>query len=210
MREIIVGKWRGVTTIVALLVLASAAAAAWAWSQSGPPAPATASRAAIFRWLATADISLEPPATQLALVDRLERELQAGLSLEGLTLASKSYQSNIAANAEWLKQLWFVDRTQQYHDLPPNERAAYLDARIETVFAWTTLDAAFDDSTQGDPAGSAAADFFDDIQRWIADESNLLQRKQMESAVYDGVVHWLATRELAAQPQDVRAQLRCA
>jgi hypothetical protein len=52
----------------------------WAFSL---PAPERADRDGLFRWLVLRDVPQEPWSTQLALVDRLEQEVERGVDVQG-------------------------------------------------------------------------------------------------------------------------------
>jgi hypothetical protein len=196
-----------------MLLMCGVAVAGSFWVASrwavGKPEPATSSRQAILRYLATADATAEPLEFQQALIERLEQELRGGMPVDGAASAGESYQARLRANAAALKEVWFRWRTEQYAKLPADQKAAFLDERIETVLAWARLDAALNRNrtSASSEGGSPAAGFFDEIAGWMRAESQTQRRQQMEQAVQDGLVRWLATRKLDDQSPEVRREL---
>jgi len=181
------------------------------------PDPGTASRQAIFTWLVVADISQEPLPWQVALVERLEAELQSGLdglALDGPTgsLLTDAQHARLSGNISALKRVWFVHSVREYSSLPAASRPSYLDNRIETVLAWSALEGALsrDEGARKSSEsrdGASVAAFFDQIEAWIENERDPRLQSQMTAAVHDGVVRWLTTHSLAEQPMSVRTQL---
>ena len=209
---------RGLAALTIILAIAAGAIAAGSWMFQGPPDPTTASREAILRWLVLSDITHQPVATQLALVDRLEGELQKGLDVPPADTLGEKRLEVFSRNVTALKRLWFIERVKQYHSLPGQERKHFMDERVATVLAWSSMEDALQSSGKSNTdvsntdvsstnIGGAVSTFFDEIETWIAEESDVTLQGEMSAAVYDGLVRWLATHTLAEHPMSVRTEL---
>ena len=72
------------------------------------------------------------------------------------------------------------------------------------MFSWARLEAKR--TEKGDGSDSAAA-FIEEIETWITEEQDSQLKRRMNDVIYDGVVRWLATRELAEQSMPTRRLL---
>jgi hypothetical protein len=202
-------KNRGILTALVLVGLcAVAAGAGWFVASLGLLDPAHASRDDLFRWLVLRDLDQEPPQTQLALVERLQQELRAGIEIDGAARAlDDSQRVRLRNNVQLLKHVWFVARVDDYERCEPSRRMAYLEEQLATVMSWTAIDlrsaAAASDTVAAD---ARATEFFDEIEHWI-EQATGPRRERMIVAVQDGVVCWLATKDLDAEPMDTRRDL---
>ena len=115
--------------VVGLLVLTCAGMAAGLTSfwLAGPIDPLTASQTQLLRWLALNDVSQQPKAVQLGLVDRLASEIRAGIDASPPTGEQNAYHKQLWQNADFLKHRWFTTRSNQYAELAPAEQSAFLD-----------------------------------------------------------------------------------
>lgn len=203
-RKLFATRYHGLAALAALVVIAAGAVTAGSWMLLRDPDPATASRQTLLRWLVLSDIARQPRARQLALVDRLETELQAGFDVSQADQLSDQRRTLLQENITTLKRLWFVERVEQYSALSAAEKSAFMDERVNTVLAWTAMEDALQ---AGGDGGLAAAAFFDEIQAWVDAEEDPARRARMTAAVQDGVVRWLSTHPLDDQPPGVRAEL---
>jgi len=193
-----------VLALLTLLILAGIAAAVTVHlSFFHLPDPETADRDGLLRWLVLKDLNAEEEETRLALVDRLEDELHAGLGQEDLSSASLSeaQEERLHKNTGLLKRIWFRSRVRRYSEREPDEKKPYLDRQILTVFKWSEMNGAASE----DPHDSVTG-LFDQIAGWIG-EAEGDDRRQMLEAVYAGVARWLATRDLTDQSGHVRHEL---
>lgn len=201
-----VGHLRWIILLLTVIAICAISSGLAFWST---PDPQTASRDSLLRWLATSDISRESAETRAALIDRLEKEMRDGQLVVTQGQIGRRTAAKLAANVATLKRQWFVRRVNQYHRLVSEERRDFLNARIQTVRAWSKIDASLERAADGEDAPSAgdAAAFFDDIAQWIGQEQDPKQRQRMEQAVFDGLMQWLATDNLADQSPAVRRDL---
>lgn len=201
---------RSGAVILCLLLVGGAVTAGLAWYLLVVrlPDPRTANRAGLGRWLVLRDLSAEPRDVQLALVDRLQGELMAGFAGDGGVPLSPAYRRQLAENAEFLQHVWFEHRSQQYAKCGPDEQMPFLERQIDAIASWSALPISTDDDAAGSDAapGDPAVQFFTKLEGWI-DEAAGETRTQMITAVQDGVVCWLATRDLGEQPRSVRLEL---
>lgn len=203
--------------LLALGVTGLAGAGYYLWLHRLPP-PSAASRGELLRWLVLRDVAAEPPGVQRALVDRLQKELLAGLAAEGHDTGglSGAYREQLERNLATLQRVWFEVRTEQYARLAPDDKQAFLEEQIAVVAAWSSLSSTEFEAPAGDESDgagdrsdlqrSAASRFFDNIERWIASAEGA-RREQMNAGVRDGLVCWLAMYDLAEQPVSLRRDL---
>jgi hypothetical protein len=194
--------------LVGAACLAVAALAAWYQLFMRLPDPNTANRAGLVQWLVLRDLSTEPQEVQLALVDRLQAELKAGWqATSGEKSLGPAFRARLHKNAAHLQELWFKSRAAKYAGLAADEQMCFLSEQIETVARWSAVELPLDDpgSRPAEP-GDSATRFFVQIEDWI-ETAKGDEREQMIRAVQDGVVCWLAMRDLAEQPRVVRREL---
>lgn len=196
---------RGFLSIAAAIILTgvTAAGAGVYWLRQKPD-PQTAQRDQLLRYLVWNDVERESQDMQLALVDRFEREIRAGLPTGQAAGLSERYARRLAHNVNVLKRQWFRSRVGQYAATSAEEQATLMDRQIELVMAWSRVQASFNDGDT--PSGSTTA-FFQEIEHWMAEEDDTRLRDQMHAAIRDGILRWLATRDLHDQPQPVRREL---
>jgi len=197
----IVKKNRGWIALAVVVVLAMVSGGVW---KSGvfQSNPRHASKAELGRWLVLTDLQTQSPRVRLALVDRL-LEVMLGddpFSPNEQVDLSPALSSQLSANIELLQYDWFVSRVKRYAATPPDRRMPFLERQVEVVAAWTMLD-----SSDAEPA-AAAAEFFDDLTRWVR-EASPAEAPAMNSAIGDATVCWLATRDLEELSMPVRREL---
>ncbi len=170
------------------------------------PHPSQANRQQLLRWLVERDLAQEPDDIQVALVDRLEEELAAGLEVSGQTGSLTADQrTRIQDNLRHLKRAWFRSRVERYQACQPTERMPFLEKQIAAVAQWAEIEASINTDGSGQNNASISA-FFEDIDRWMEEEQGDRQQR-MYSAVSDAVVAWLATRDLSEQSMETRRDL---
>ena len=198
---------RGVIAMAVIVSVAAVALVARSWAFPSVPDPESASREAILRWLVQGNVADQPEETQLAFVDRLEREMSAGLDVSPASeLLSENQREQLERNISTLKRVWFVSQVESYAQTDADERNAFMDQRIDTVVTWSAMEDSLQ-PTPGNNGGSAVAEFFEEIEDWIVAETNDTRQDQMWVAVYDGIFRWLSKYSLADQPFDLRADL---
>jgi hypothetical protein len=193
--------------LAALAVPALAAVGFYYWSNDLPH-PSNANRSELMRWLVLREVADQPKEVQVALVDRLQEELLDGLDAQsGSSGLDKSYRRQLDRNLDTLERVWFVERVRQYADVAPAGRNAFLEEQIAVIDAWSSLAGdASSGKERGGEGSSGASSFFDNIEDWIAAAKGE-QRRQMIRGVRDGLVCWLATRDLAKQTMALRRDL---
>lgn len=197
--------------ILGLVVSTAIVAAGLGWYLLAAqlPDPRIANRAGLCRWLVLRDLSAEPRDVQRAIVDRLQTELKSGLAADsGSGLLTPANRRQLQGNAEFLQQVWFEYRVEQYASCRRDEQMPFLEEQIDTIANWSAIQLPDADSdTAGvSSAGDSAVQFFGKIEGWI-ERATGDNQSQMITAVQDGVVCWLATRDLADQPSLVRLEL---
>ncbi len=205
------GSHRGILTLVTLVVLGAAGAlVGWYWVFLPAADPRTASLDQILRLLVLRDVQAEPVEWQLALVDRLEHELRAGLDVgdadDGLSPARRE---TLLHNVEFLKHKWFVTRVDAYLECATGERLRFLDEQIKTVFTWAAIDAQLGEPSSNpkpEDSETAAGRMFQQMDRWIL-AAPADQAARMRAVITDGVVCWLATRDLHDETAAVRREV---
>jgi len=97
----------------------------------------------------------------------------------------------------------------QYHKMPADGRNSFLDQQIEAVLGWSRVDLQLN-GNQADSPGEAraqyAAEFFGQVETWIA-AADAEQAPLLSATVRDGVIRWLSTRNLEAEPMGTRQAL---
>ncbi len=198
--------------VLSLITAGSLAAILVTWYMSvfHLPHPSQANREQVFRWLVLRDLKLESHEIRIALVDRLQDEMGKDIQLDDQTASlSDSQRVRIVSNVELLKQVWFVQRVGDYHECLPENRMAFLARQLDTISRWTAIDSSLESaSTNGGSSGRSnnEGSFFRDIDSWVA-QADPAEQERMGTALKDGVVCWLATRELSEQPMGVRLEL---
>ena len=155
-----------------------------------------------------ADVTQQPLETQIALVDRLEKELQQGLDpADGIDLSEARQE---VADAECFGAKAVVVRRTSTAISPPGESAArtfHGRAHRDRVGLVELGNRVADRRTSGPGAASAVAEFFEEIETWMNDETDIALQAKMETAVREGVVRWLVKQSLTQQPMSVRTEL---
>ncbi len=197
-------RWR----VVALLLAAGLFAAVLVLPRLLFPPPATADVAGLRRWLLLRDLSSQPRSVQETFVDRLQYEIGPEQLLAGQASQNAAPWTlpldQAFANGRQLQRVWFELRSAQYVEVPPEKRMEFLRAQIDALFAWSGMLAK--PSAGGGSELSGVTEFFDNIQRWMA-EAPPQQRRAMSRAVADGLLCWLATTDLQRLPLETRQQL---
>ncbi len=196
---------RGALTSILLVVCALAGGLLyWQWSNQPLPAPETAPLDRLVRWLALHDLEREPAERQLALVNRLESELQQqAMPAADASLVPAAWLTRLHANVAVLKRTWFFSRVAQYADCPREQRLDFLRERLAAVVRWSNLTAR---EQAASPAPDHSPGLFADIEQWLA-EAQGQSHTDAVKAVSDGVVCWLACYDLSDQPTSVRVLL---
>ena len=108
---------------VVLVVLGTAVAGGYYMITRLPP-PAACSKEQLLRWLVLRDLSTASPRTRSALVDRLQTEILRDPNVvEGASSLTPSQSRQLHKNVKLLQHVWFVDRVDQYHQLPVCRRS---------------------------------------------------------------------------------------
>ena len=193
---------RVIVVLGVFIPAAAGAIAASGWLFATPPNPATSSREEIFRWLVQGDVAEQSPEMQIALVDRLEQELD----LESAVLAdelSASQKTNLAHNISTLKHVWFVDRVHRYSVIETEQRTDFMDECLQTVTTWSAAEVALNSES----TSHSVCDFYDEIEQWIALEQDAQQQQNMRDCVNQGIFRWLSTYSLEELPFTARTDL---
>ncbi len=204
-------KRRGILTFLMILVLGVAAglSATHAWRLRLPD-PDRCDREQLLQWLVAREIGHEPRQIQEALVGRLEEEILVGIEAgQAAAALSDQRRERLQENVELLKHVWFVSRVKTLFALPLPQRSAHLDRQVAVIHAWASLDMELSGAgggTASQEASEYVPRFFDQIQSWI-DTADGPEQQQMSHAVEMGVIRWLATRDLAAEPMSTRREL---
>jgi hypothetical protein len=201
-----VRRQRGILAVFTLFALATAfASAGWYFFFHQLPHPQDATRNQLFRWLVQRELAGEPFEVQVALVDRLERELHEGLSVaDAAEELSQRQREQLRWNFQQLKKVWFGSRANRFATCTAAERSEFLKRQLTTIHLLSEIQSR--DFRAGDRAASShnlMSEFLDDIERWLSDAQDG-QRQRMVELVKAGVVHWLATYNLTEQPRDVQ------
>jgi len=191
------------SAIVALLAVI--AIAAWYFMAMQLPHPSEANRAQLFRWLVLRDVSRQPEDIQFALVDRLEEELAIGISAaDSVSSLTDTQRQRVQKNVDFLKHVWFKNRVVQYHALEPTDRMSFLKKQLETIANWSTVE--LSPPTGKGSTSDTTQSFFNEIEAWII-KADGQEKRQMNDAVRDGLICWLATQSLEEQTTETRLDL---
>ncbi len=173
------------------------------------PAPQEAGASALRRWLAFREVSAQPDAVQLAIVDRIQAEFTPR-QLLGPEQTSPSWWSRwlmprIERNIACLQRVWFETRCEQYAEVVAGEQMDFLQTQIDFLLSWTRR---ISDGEREGEEGSAGdgSHFFDSVAEWTSQASGE-KRRLLERGIRDGVLCWLATTELEEFPRATRRQL---
>ena len=182
------------------------------------PDPETASREGLMRWLVLRDLSMEPPETQLAVLERVEQELEHETSVTdtGDTL-TPSQRRQLLENVGFLKRFWFQQRLEEYARCSESLRREFVQQQVDKLAAWSRVDAwlasahadkgASSPDEEGDVLdGSTAPSLISQVETWIEGTPEP-QRPMARQAVCEGVVCWLATDDLSDYSMNSRRHL---
>ena len=94
-------------------------------------------RDGIIRWLSTRSLTSEPLGTRQELATRIVAELDRGLRLEKVMESlPDSERQQLASNSLLLIEAWLHLLAADYEQLPPAERKAFMQARLDQVESW--------------------------------------------------------------------------
>ncbi len=182
------------------------------------PAPETASRAGLMRWLVLRDLAMESPETQLAVLERVEQELeQETVVTDTGDSLSHAQHRQLLENVSFLKRYWFQQRLEEYAQCRESQRRRFVQQQVDKLAAWSRVDAWLasahaDDAARspGDgadsPVGGRAPSLISQVETWIQGTPEP-QRPIARQAVCEGVVCWLATDDLSDYGMDSRRHL---
>jgi len=201
-----VEKNRGLILLSAIIALVAVIAfVIWYFMAMQLPHPSEANREQLFRWLVLRDVSRQPKDVQVALVDRLEEELSKGINAaDGVRSLTDAQRQLVQMNIDFLKHVWFKTRVAQYHKLAPAGRLGFLKEQLQTIANWSTVEITAPGSESG--GNNTTQGFFNEIEAWIV-EAEGQEKQQMNDAVRDGLICWLATQSLEEQTMEVRLDL---
>lgn len=184
-----------IVSVLIFTLLVGVCGAAWCYWTLRLPAPSACTDEQLYRWLALRDMSVESPETQLALIDRFEEILVAESDERPAEIPS-SYQRQVDDNSRLLRSVWFNQRVSDFHQLPADERDAFLDRQITAISRWTELQSSGDETVSiGDVIREETVDFDDQ------------QRRAAREAVRAAVLRWLCTRSVEPYSMDKLASI---
>jgi hypothetical protein len=173
------------------------------------PDPQAADRNGLLRWLALRDLSRYSRELQVALVNRL----QDSVSPTDLVSSAKSdhgnwdrYGPRIRQNAQVLKKVWFETRCGEYTHCDPAQRVPFLERQVDALLSWSGVLERTDQaggSAKSGAGSSYAWTFLAELETWL-DEAQPALRTNMEAAVRDAIICWLATSDLEKHSMDSR------
>ena len=198
---------RGILTWLAfsMIIAVSGAFGGYLWFVRLPH-PSEASQRELFRWLVQRNLVEEPFEIRLALLDRLEKELEQKIDVsEVREQLSDSQLSRLKTNIELLKRDWFVSRADNYAELSSEERSDFLKAQIVVL---TTFSSLRFEANDGHPRSrfDTLESFFNMIESLI-DAADAETRQRMLAVVRDGVVCWLSTNDLSQESHAIQLGL---
>ncbi len=98
------------------------------------PDPETADRRGLFRWLIERDLREEPRGLQLVMMQRVERELLAGVDFrEVAAMLNDAQRQLLLNNADLLARAWFAREADRYLAEPESTRPLMVGRQIEQV-----------------------------------------------------------------------------
>ena len=195
--------------ILIATVLVTSGIVGWmAWMTLSLPEPQHASRSQLLKWLVMRDLADESRHTRRALIERFQQELLAGQRFAARSdQVHASRRVQLLANVDLLQRDWFEWAAERYGRCEQDERLPYLERQIQTVLSWTQVEADLAETTaSAEKSKSSLGHFFQRIENWL-DEAADKQRKKMKRGVHDGIVCWLATRDLNQQSTETRGEL---
>ena len=90
----------------------------------------------VLYWLSTNQVSALSLETRRELAERIAEALgDGGGSADSLTLEEQHY-TQLQSNAFALVEVWLLNRSVEFVELPSAERERYLDKQLETVQGW--------------------------------------------------------------------------
>lgn len=203
---------RRLFALVILACLAAAGCSTWLMVFQLPH-PRSANRDQLLRWLVLRDVANESEEIQIALIDRIEEELLAGIEIDdGDQTVSRKYVDRLNANSIQLQSVWFHRRVIDYANCKPDQRIGFLQRQIQVVAQWSVLQGQIykwwdkSDLNPSEYQEKSVVEFFDQIDAWMSAQTGE-RRAQMVKAVQDSVICWLAERDLTEQSVNVRRQL---
>ena len=200
------GRRRGALASALLVACALAAGGLyWQWQRQPLPSPRSATIEQLVRWLALHDVERVTHDQQLALVDRFESEFQqTNLPSTDTSWIPASWMVRLQTNLAVLKRVWFFSRVEQYAHCPNADRLDFLRRRLDVVARWTEVSARFNANESSE--SNASASWFTDIDDWCACSKGPV-KDNVQTALTDGLICWLACDDLQVQPPSVRAAL---
>jgi hypothetical protein len=119
-------------------------------------------------WLATRDLSEEPMATRQTLAERIVDDLNSGLHLDRLIQdLAPQQKARLSANSHLLLEAWLHRESETFAALPSDQRAAYVDVRIDEFSHWGFLESMAGDVEESLPEGSGLTQLLLEVETWI-------------------------------------------
>ncbi len=150
------------TALLGLLTVSSVAAVSVVRSglPAADPVQTLVARGDLIDYLSTTDLRLISQADKFRLIARLEGEFrQSGDWDADLAALAPSPWKQFQENFTLLMEVWFLDKVERFHQLPPESRGAFLDREIDNVLQWklVTRTRATAERSTGDAAGTGPA-----------------------------------------------------
>jgi hypothetical protein len=186
-------KRRGILALLALVAVVTAAlGGAIPYFYRDLPEPAKANRDELLRWLIVKDLAEEPPATQLALAERLEVEFGSGVDWSEFEGEMDEAQcGRLMKNIPAVLRPWILKKADAYGRLPTDRRAAFLDRLIDKLEVWQGVEKLLPQpsANASEPSPKLAAILTREMER-LQKEAPAAQRKQLARLWADLQVRW--------------------
>ena len=162
------------------------------------PHPNQCSQMQVMRWLLRDDLPQQSDEIINALVDRLQLEIENGLTASQSTSLPKRYEEQLAENISFIKKRWFELRVVEFHELEtPAEKKQFLSRQINLVESWP----------QTNDQGTSESAFFAEIESWIDAAPTPEAQQGMYDATVSAILRWLQISDLSVHSQTVRDSL---
>lgn len=178
------------------------------WNLLHLPHPEHSSSSQLMRWLVQRDLADQPEEIQLSIVNRIVEETdidENSMLPEGdAPRLSPSQSDRLAKNTELLKRVWFFDRARRYESLSEDRQFSFLERQITVIERLLLLTARY-----GEWFGwgvSPDDSWIDQIDTWFAHASPG-EQPMVSRVLRDGLICWLATRDLADKSMLMRRTL---
>ena len=142
-------------------------------------------REATVFWLATQDLGVQLLEARKELVTRVIAELEKGMDLGATTsIVSDERAEQLRKNAVLLMEAWVHILSNQYDELPTNERVIFVDSKIDDVKRWKLMEYLAGDSEAKVSPMQGIAKFNKTFGEWVdhADEEMKPKLKKLKTA----------------------------